>query len=98
MQKEQLNDELTIIGLILVLLFATYYLVGYIHKSERLHSKVLEAQRVAIYLNNELAKAEIELTETKDELTTIKNTQKDKDKLDEILKDIATSFNNGRKN
>lgn len=97
MNQERLNDELTVVGLVLVLLFLIYYLINYAYQKQYLYDKVFEAQKVAIFLNNELAKTEFELTETRNELVDIKNSQEESNKIISILKDIATSWNNGSK-
>ena len=97
MNQERLNDELTVVSLVLVLLFLMYYLINYAYQKQHLHDKVFEAQKVAIFLNNELAKTEFELTETRNELVDIKNSQEESNKILSILKDIATSWNNGSK-
>lgn len=97
MNQERINDELTVVGLVLVLLFLIYYLINYAYQKQYLHDKVFEAQKVAIFLNNELAKTEFELTETRNELIDIKNSQEESNKIISILKDIATSWNNGSK-
>ena len=96
MKQKQLNDELTIVGLVLVMLFIAYHLVVYTYKVDKLNDKVLEAQRVAIFLNNRLAKTEFELTETRNELVDIKNSQEESNKILSILKDIATSWDKGK--
>ena len=90
MREQQLNDELTIVGLILVLLFLMYYLFGYAYKAHKLHTNFIEAQRVVIILNNEL-------TETKDELHTLKKQKKDSVLISRILKDLASSWNSRTK-
>lgn len=96
MKQKQLNDELTIVGLVLIMLFIVYHLVVYTYKVDKLNDKVLEAQRVAIFLNNRLAKTEFELTDTRNELTDLKNSIKDQDFITQILKDIATSWDKGK--
>lgn len=97
MKQERLNDELTIVGLILLLLFLTYYIINYNYQNQKLHNKVIEAQSVAIYLNNELVKTESELTETKAELETTKSEVEESNLIKRILKDIATAWNSRRK-
>ena len=96
MKQKQLNDELTIVGLVLVMLFIVYHLVVYTYKVDKLNDKVLEAQRVAIFLNNRLAKTEFELTDTRNALTDLRNQRDEEDQITQILKDIATSWNNGK--
>lgn len=98
MKQKQLNDELTIVGLVLVMLFIVYHLVVYTYKVDKLNDKVLEAQRVAIFLNNRLAKTEFELTDTRNALIDLRNQRDEEDQITQILKDIATSWDSRRKN
>ena len=98
MKQKQLNDELTIVGLVLVMLFIVYHLVVYTYKVDKLNDKVLEAQRVAIFLNNRLAKTEFELTDTRNALIDLHNQREEENQITQILKDIATSWDSGRKN
>lgn len=96
MNQERINDELTIVGLVLIMLFIVYDLVIYTYKVDKLNDKVLEAQQEAISLNNRLAKTEFELTDTRNELTDLKNYIEDQDFISQVLKDIATSWNKGK--
>lgn len=98
MKQKQLNDELTIVGLVLVMLFIVYHLVVYTNKVNKLSDKVLEAQKVAILLNNRLVKTEFELTDTRNALINLRNQREEEDQITQILKDIATSWDSGRKN
>ena len=98
MKQKQLNDELTIVGLVLVMLFIVYHLVVYTYKVDKLNDKVLEAQKVAILLNNRLAKTEFELTDTRNALIDLRNQREEEDQITQILKDIATSWDSRRKN
>ena len=98
MKQKQLNDELTIVGLVLVMLFIVYHLVVYTYKVDKLNDKVLEAQKVAILLNNRLAKTEFELTDTRNALIDLRNQREEEDHITQILKDIATSWDSRRKN
>lgn len=98
MKQKQLNDELTIVGLVLVMLFIVYHLVVYTYRVDKLNDKVLEAQRVAIFLNNRLAKTEFELTDTRNALIDLRNQRDEEDQITQILKDIATSWDSRRKN
>ena len=98
MKQKQLNDELTIVGLVLVMLFIVYHLVVYTYKVDKLNDKVLEAQRVAILLNNRLAKTEFELTDTRNALIDLRNQREEEDQITQILKDIATSWDSRSKN
>ena len=97
MKKEQLNDELTIIGLILVLLFIAYYSITYISKVNQLNNKVIEAQLATILLDKHLTKIEFELEDTNSRLTILQKQRDEEDLVVQILKDIATSWNSGRK-
>lgn len=96
MKQKQLNDELTIVGLVLVMLFIVYHLVVYTYKVDKLNDKVLEAQKVAILLNNRLAKTEFELTDTRNALIDLRNQREEEDQITQILKDIATSWDKGK--
>lgn len=98
MKQKQLNDELTIVGLVLIMLFIVYHLVVYTYKVDKLNDKVLEAQRVAIFLNNRLAKTEFELTDTRNALIDLRNQREEEDQITQILKDIATSWDSRSKN
>lgn len=96
MKQKQLNDELTIVGLVLIMLFIVYHLVVYTYKVDKLNDKVLEAQRVAIFLNNRLAKTEFELTDTRNALIDLRNQREEENQITQILKDIATSWDKGK--
>ena len=98
MKQKQLNDELTIVGLVLVMLFIVYHLVVYTYKVDKLNDKVLEARRVAIFLNNRLAKTEFELTDTRNALIDLRNQREEENQITQILKDIATSWDSRSKN
>ena len=97
MKQEQLNDELTVVGLVLRWLLLAYYITTFIYSTHRLHIKVIEAQTVAIMLNNELAKAEFQLTENRSKLETIQNQVEESALITRIIKDLATSWNSRRK-
>ena len=97
MEQERLNDELTVVGLVLVILFIVYQLISSRYTEDNLKAKVLEAQKVAITLNNELAVTEIELTETKDKLVTLESQREEEALISQIIKDIATAWNSRRK-
>ena len=79
------------------MLFIVYHLVVYTYKVDKLNDKVLEAQRVAIFLNNRLAKTEFELTDTRNALIDLRNQREEENQITQILKDIATSWDK-RKN
>ena len=53
MKKEQLNDELTIVGLLLVMMFVCYYTITF-------NNKMTEAMKVAIILDQRLTHIESE--------------------------------------
>ena len=88
MNSKRLNDELTIIGLIFILVYAIFTSYEY-------SNRLLEAQKAVIHLDKKLTKAEVKLEEnqtyleqTKSQLTTL---SKDIDKLyylDKVKKDI----------
>lgn len=98
MKQKQLNDELTIVGLILVLIFIIYQLLSYSSKIDKLKDSVIEAKTVAIMLDNRLAITETKLASTKEELNHLSQNQQNLKELEIILKDIATSWNKERKN
>jgi len=97
MHQKRLNDELTVVGLILILLFTSYYLLSYVNHTYQLMSKVEEAQKVAILLDKRLTKTEYLLEKTEDQLTKVQTKVSEYQQLDTILKDIATSWDK-RKN
>ena len=88
MNEKKLNDELTIVGLILVLLYIVYYLVTYVNYSLHLESKVTQAQKTAIYLDKRLTQTELSLSATNANLINIQSTLKNYEFLDKIKKDI----------
>ena len=98
MKQKQLNDELTIVGLILVLMFIIYQLLSYSIKIDNLKDNVIEAKKVAIMLDNRLTITETKLISTKQELSYLSENQQNLKELETILKDIATSWNKKRKN
>ena len=98
MKQKQLNDELTIVGLILVLVFIIYQLLSYSIKIDKLKDSVIEAKKVAIMLDDRLTITETKLVSTKQELTYLHQNQQNLKELETILKDIATSWNKERKN
>lgn len=98
MKQKQLNDELTIVGLILVLIFIIYQLLAYSIKIDKLKDNVIEAKKVAIMLDNRLTITETKLSSTKQELDYLSQNQQNLKELEIILKDIATSWNKERKN
>lgn len=98
MKQKQLNDELTIVGLILVLIFIIYQLLAYSVKIDNLKDSVIEAKKVAIMLDNRLTITETKLVSTKQELNYLSENQQNLKELEIILKDIATAWNKERKN
>ena len=98
MKQKQLNDELTIVGLILVLMFIIYQLLSYSIKIDNLKDNVIEAKKVAIMLDNRLTITDTKLISTKQELSYLSENQQNLKELETILKDIATSWNKKRKN
>ena len=98
MKQKQLNDELTIVGLILVLMFIMHQLLAYSIKIDNLKDNVIEAKKVAIMLDNRLTITETKLISTKQELSYLSENQQNLKEIEIILKDIATSWNKERKN
>lgn len=98
MKQKQLNDELTIVGLILVLIFIIYQLLSYSSKIDKLKDSVIEAKKVAIMLDNRLTITETKLVSTKQELNYLSQNQQNLKELEIILKDITTAWNKERKN
>ena len=98
MKQKQLNDELTIVGLILVLIFIIYQLLSYSSKIDKLKDSVIEAKKVAIMLDNRLTITETKLVSTKQELNYLSQNQQNLQELEIILKDITTAWNKERKN
>ncbi len=88
MNEKKLNDELTIVGLILLLFFVVYYLSSYVNYAIHLESKVNEAQRTAIFLDKRLTQTELSLSATNANLLNIKKNLKSYEFLDKIKKDI----------
>ncbi len=88
MNSKQLNDELTIVGLVLVVLFVLY--TSHINSS-----KTLEAQKAVIYLDKKLTKAEVQLESTQSnlvqtqfELHKLSDNLSKLQHLDKVKKDI----------
>ena len=98
MKEERLNDELTIVGLFLVLLFILYYLYLYIVKIDHLYNDSIEAKKIAIFLNDRLTKTEQQLNDTNSQLIKLQEQRDEEDHITQILKDIATSWDSRRKN
>src|SRR5574344_1621314 len=98
MKQKQLNDELTIVGLTLVLVFIIYQLLAYSIKIDKLKDSIIEAKKVAIMLDDRLTITETKLVSTEQELNYLHQNQQNLKELEIILKDIATSWNKERKN
>ena len=98
MKQKQLNDELTIVGLIIVLVFIMYQLLSYSIKIDKLKDSVIEAKKVAIMLDDRLTITETKLVSTEQELDYVYQNQQNLKELEIILKDIATAWNKERKN
>ena len=92
MNQKKLNDELTIVGLVLILLFISYYLVLYISHTSYLKYKVEEAQKTVILLDKRLTQTEQSLESTKEYLEEVQATLDDYFFLDKIKKDIDRNW------
>ena len=92
MNEKKLNDELTIVGLILILGFVLHYLSAYINYSIHLESKVNEAQSVAILLDKRLTKTEQSLSHTNQSLDSVNQILKDVDFYRKIQKDLDRTW------
>ena len=92
LNEKKLNDELTIVGLILILGFMLYYLSMYINYSIHLESKVNEAQSVAILLDKRLTKTEQSLANTNQSLDSVNQILKDIEFYKRIQKDLDRTW------
>lgn len=92
MNQKRLNDELTIVGLVLVLLFISYYLASYVSHTSYLQYKVEEAQKTAIFLDKRLTQTEQSLEATKENLEEVQSTLDDYSFLDKVIKDIHRNW------
>lgn len=92
MRDKELNDELTIIGFILILGFVIFYLTSYINYSMHLEYKVDEAQRVAILLDKRLTQTEQTLSSTNQSLDSVNQILKDVDFYRKIQKDLDRTW------
>lgn len=92
MNQKRLNDELTIVGLVLVLLFISYYLASYVSHTSYLQYKVEEAQKTAIFLDKRLTQTEQSLEATKEDLEEVQSTLDDYSFLDKVIKDIHRNW------
>lgn len=66
MKKEQLNDELTIVGLLLVMMFVCYYTITF-------NNKMTEAMKVAILLDQRLSHIEAENKKSEEVIDTYRD-------------------------
>ena len=92
MNEKKLNDELTIVGLILTLAFVIYYLSAYVNYSLHLEYKVNEAQQVAILLDKRLTKTEQALTHTNNSLDSVNQVLKDMEFYRKVQKDLDRTW------
>lgn len=92
MNQKRLNDELTVVGLILVLLFISYYLASYVSHTSHLQYKVEEAQKTAILLDKRLTQTEQSLESTKEYLEEVQSTLDNYSFLDKVIKDIDRNW------
>ena len=92
MSQKRLNDELTVVGLILVLLFTSYYLYSYVSHTSYLQYKVEEAQKTAILLDKRLTQTEQSLESTKEYLEEVQSTLDNYSFLDKVIKDIDRNW------
>lgn len=53
MRREELNDELTIVGLIFLIGFLIFYVMILNQKVDKLHLESLEAKKIAVELYNQ---------------------------------------------
>lgn len=89
-QQEQFNSDLTIVGLILILLFISYYSLIHLYKANTLDAKFSEAKQIVVDLDSELHM-------TKKKLKELENERSEEALISQIIKDIATSWNSRRK-
>ena len=92
MNEKKLNDELTIVGLIFILTFVTYYLYSYVNYAIHLEAKVTEAQKTAIYLDKRLSKTEDILSQTNQNLINIQSTLENYRFLEKVQKEIDRNW------
>lgn len=92
MNQKRLNDELTVVGLVLVLLFTSYYLASYVSHTSHLQYKVQEAQKTAILLDKRLTQTEHSLEATNKYLEELQSTLDNYSFLDKVIKDIDRNW------
>ena len=90
MNEKRLNDELTVVGLVLILMFISYYLITISIEANKVYKEFKYAKVLAIKLNNRLETAEKQIVQLEKENEELSH-------MEEIVKDIATSWNSGRK-
>lgn len=89
-QQEQFNSDLTIVGLVLILLFISYYSLIHLYKANTLDAKFSEAKQIVVDLDSELYM-------TKKKLKELEEERSEEALISQIIKDIATSWNSRRK-
>ena len=89
-QQEQLNSDITIIGLVLILVFMSYYSLIHLYKADTLDAKFSQAKQIVVDLDSELHI-------TKKRLKELENERSEEALISQIIKDIATSWNSRRK-
>lgn len=89
-QQEQFNSDLTIVGLVLILLFISYYSLVHLYKANTLDAKFSEAKQIVVDLDSELYM-------TKKKLKELEEERSEEALISQIIKDIATSWNSRRK-
>lgn len=96
MNSKRLHDELTIVGMCLVVMFILYYLVSYTIRTTTLEERLLEAQKVAIILNTRLTETEYQLEQTAESIEQLQVDLDEYRTIEPILKDIATTWGRGK--
>ena len=94
MKQERLNDELTIVGLILLVSFVAYYLIHYVSITNELEERLLETKKIAIMLDKRLEKTEDRLDSSQEQIANLQKQLDENKKIDSIIKDIATYWDN----
>lgn len=94
MKQERLNDELTIVGLILLVSFIAYYLIHYVSITNELEERLLETKKIAIMLDKRLEKTEDRLDSSQEQIANLQKQLDENKKIDSIIKDIATYWDN----
>ena len=94
MKQERLNDELTIVGLIILVSFVAYYLIRYVSITNELEERLLETKKIAIMLDKRLEKTEDRLDSSQEQIANLQKQLDENKKIDSIIKDIATYWDN----